>query len=61
MSGATTTASGHSRTARPIGIALRTPNALASYVADSTTPRRPPPTITGRPRSSGRRRSSTLA
>jgi len=56
------TACGHSRLARLIGIADRTPNARASYVADSTTPRAPsPPTTTGCPARSGRSRSSTLA
>ena len=61
-SGLITTACGQSRRARIIGIALATPKARASYVADSTTPRDPPPpTITGSPRSSGRLRSSTDA
>ena len=56
------TACGHIRRARIIGIALRTPYALASYVAESTTERVPvPPTIIGLPTRSGRRISSTLA
>ena len=60
--GATNTARGHSRCARPTGIADRTPNARASYDAESTTPRPlVPPTMTGRPASSGRSLISTLA
>ncbi len=59
--GCSTTACGHSRLARPMGMAAWTPLTLASYVADSTTPRVPPPTMTGRPTSSGRERSSTAA
>jgi hypothetical protein len=56
------TACGHSRLALPTGIADRTPNARASYVADSTTLRAlRPPTTTGWPARSGRSRSSTLA
>ena len=42
-----TKASGQSLKAIFIGIALRTPNALASYEQDATTPRSPPPMITG--------------
>ena len=59
--GGTTVACGHSRRARVIGIAECTPKRRASYVAESTTPRDPPPTITGVPRSSGRLISSTDA
>ena len=59
--GATKTACGHSRRARVTGIAERTPNTRAWYDAESTTPRLPTPTITGRPASSGRSRISTLA
>ena len=45
-----------------VGIAERTPNGRASYDAAMTTPRVDvPPTITGRPRSSGRSRCSTDA
>ena len=56
------TACGHCRLACPTGIAERTPNARASYVADSTTLRAPrPPTTTGLPARSGRSLSSTLA
>ena len=55
-------ASGHSRRACEVGIAERTPNARASYVAVVTTARGPEPdTITGLPRSAGLRSSSTLA
>src|SRR3954464_14322631 len=39
-------------------MAVRTPNAFASYDAASTTP---PPTATGRPRSDGSSRCSTEA
>src|SRR3954471_21395408 len=39
-------------------MAVRTPNAFASYEAASTTP---PPTATGRPRSDGSSRCSTEA
>ena len=55
--------SGHRRAARPIGIAERTPNLRASYDAAETTPRPVglAPTITGRPRSSGRSRCSIAA
>ena len=61
-SGGMSTASGHSRLAREVGIADPTPNARASYDAVVTTARGPlPDTMTGRPRSSGRRCSSTLA
>ncbi len=60
--GATNTARGHIRCARPTGIAEWTPNARAWYDAESTTPRPPvPPTMTGRPASSGRSLISTLA
>ena len=60
--GGMTVARGHSRLALDIGIAERTPNVRASYVADSTTLRPDrPPTITGRPASSGRSLISTLA
>jgi len=60
--GATNTACGHIRCARPTGIADRTPNARAWYDAESTTPRPlVPPTMTGRPASSGRSLISTLA
>ena len=60
--GGTNTARGYIRCARPTGIADRTPNARASYVAESTTPRPlAPPTMTGRPASSGRSLTSTLA
>ena len=53
------TAVGHSRRAVADGIAEKTPYRRASYDAAATTPRRPvPPTTTGCPRSSGRRRSS---
>jgi len=56
------TASGQSARACAVGIADRTPNGRASYDAAMTTPRRDvPPTITGRPRSSGRSRCSTAA
>src|SRR5450756_1128082 len=46
-----------------MGMALWTPKARASYEHAETTPRPPrsPPTITGRPRSSGRRACSTEA
>ena len=55
-------ACGHSLLALDIGMADRTPNARAWYVADSTTLRpESPPTITGLPASSGRSRISTLA
>ena len=61
-SGGTTTSCGHSRRARPIGIAEWMPNVRASYVAASTMPRLPPPPTTmGRPRSSGWSSSSTEA
>ena len=61
-SGGMTTASGHRRRACEAGIADPTPNRRASYDAVVTTARGPEPaTITGRPRSSGRRRSSTFA
>ncbi len=60
--GGTTVACGHSLLALDIGMADRTPNARAWYVADSTTLRpESPPTITGLPASSGRSRISTLA
>ena len=60
--GSRTTARGHSRRARPIGIAEWTPYRRASYVADRTTLRPlPPPTTTGRPCRSGRSTSSTEA
>ncbi len=61
-SGSTTVAWGHIRRALVIGIAECTPNRRASYVADRTTPRvPPPPTITGVPFSSGRSSSDTDA
>ena len=46
-----------------MGIAVRTPQARASYEAVLTTPRLSalPPTMTGRPCSSGRRACSTEA
>ena len=54
--------SGHRRRARTDGIALRTPNRLASYDALVTTPRAPvPPTITGLPSSEGSLRTATEA
>ena len=60
--GATNTACGHIRCARPTGIADRTPNTRAWYDAESTTPRPlVPPTMTARPASSGRSLISTLA
>src|SRR5262245_31919758 len=60
------TASGQRRAASASGIPDRTPNALASYDAVATTWRGrrglpSPPTTTGRPASSGRRRISTAA
>jgi hypothetical protein len=62
MRGGTTTASGASRSARAIDMALRTPKGLTSYDAASTTPRWAcPPTITGRPRRAGSSRCSTDA
>src|ERR671926_927549 len=62
MSPGSTVAVGQSRSARAVGIAACTPKRRASYVAEVTTPRLPaPPTITGVPASSGRRRTSTLA
>ena len=59
--GSTNVARGASRRACGEDIPDRTPSARASYVADSTTPRGNPPTMTGRPRSSGRYRTSTEA
>ncbi len=54
------TACGHRRRATADGSAEWTPYRRASYDAAATTPRGPvPPTTTGLPRSSGRRRSST--
>ena len=63
MSTGTNAPSGHRRAARPIGIAECTPNRRASYEAAETTPRPrgSAPTMTGRPRSSGRSRCSTDA
>src|SRR6266542_1687271 len=56
------TASGHSRLACPIGMALRQPKARASEEAELTTPRLPtPPTSSGRPRRLGSFSTSTLA
>ncbi len=59
------TASGHRRTAIFSGIPERTPYSRASYDAVETTARSVasprPPTITGSPASSGRRRISTAA
>ena len=60
------TAPGHLRAAVLSGIPDRTPNARASYDAVATTCRAragspSPPTTTGRPASSGRRRTSTAA
>jgi hypothetical protein len=61
-SGGRATASGQSALARAIGMALRQPNALASYEAEVTTPRAPiPPTSRGRPASEGSLITSTLA
>ena len=60
MSGWMNTAVGHRRRASAEDIAEWTPHRRASYEAADTTPRPPvPPTTTGRPRSSGRRSSST--
>jgi hypothetical protein len=60
--GAITLPCGHSAIARPMGIALRTPNGRASYDAAHTTPRFDgQPTITGCPRSDGSSRCSTEA
>src|SRR4028118_2330772 len=56
-----TAACGHSRRARVIDMAERTPNTRAAYVADKTTPRLPPPMITGRLCTSGRSRLATAA
>ena len=63
MSTGTNAPSGQSRAARPMGMAEWTPNRRASYEAADTTPRPDgsAPTITGRPRSSGRSRCSTDA
>jgi hypothetical protein len=61
-SGGTNTASGQSRRARAPGIAERTPYRRASYDADITTPRGPPPpTTTGFPASEGSLSVSTDA
>ena len=52
----TTVASGQSRSARPVGIPLFTPNFRAPYDAEVTTPRpsgRPPTMIRSTPFSSG--------
>ena len=61
ISGRITTACGHSLRALNIGMAARTPYSLRHIAAGGTTPRAPPPTITGKSRSSGRSRFSTLA
>ena len=63
MRGRRNTARGQSWAARPAGMAEWTPKARASYEQAATTPRPPgsPPTITGRPRSSGRSSCSTEA
>src|SRR5512138_3656746 len=66
MSVGRNTASGHLRAASRIGIPERTPNSRASREAVATTARAwvgspEPPTITGRPRNSGRRSTSTEA
>ncbi len=60
--GSTMIAFGHRRLATAIGIAEFTPYLRASYVAAVTTERSEScPTITGRPRRSGRSSSSTEA
>ena len=63
MSTGRKTPCGQSRSAWAIGMALCTPKRRASYEAAETTPRpaASPPTITGSPRSSGRRACSTEA
>src|SRR5665647_2898125 len=63
MSTGRNTPRGQRRSAWKMGMALWTPMARASYEHAETTPRPPrsPPTITGRPRSSGRRACSTEA
>ncbi len=63
MSTGRKTPSGHSRAAFEMGIAELTPNTRASYEHADTTPRPlgSAPTMTGRPRSSGRSRCSTDA
>ncbi|GJD52221.1 hypothetical protein OPKNFCMD_4983 [Methylobacterium crusticola] len=61
MSGRSTTAPGQARSAWNIGRAACAPKVRAMPQAVDATPRRPPPTMSGRPRRAGPSRVPTAA